>query len=60
MDDVDASRIPYVQFVGAYSESGIMFSLNTDPEAQNSYKVRIVTLKRAMEAAHGMRDLALP
>ena len=42
-DDLDSWLVPYSQFVGPDSKSGISFDLNNDPEAQGSCKLRIVT-----------------
>ena len=42
-DDLDTWWVIYSQFVGVNSKSGISFALNNDQEAQDSYKLRIIT-----------------
>ena len=49
LDALDTWRVSYSQFVGADSEFGITFALNSDPEAEDSCKVRIM----AYEMSHG-------
>ena len=47
-DDFDAYfdwRVVYSQLVGADSKSGISFALNNVPEAQDSCKVRKITVE---------------
>ena len=48
-DDFNTWRVVYKQFVGAASKYGISFSLNNDPEAQDSSKVRIMTAEMSHE-----------
>ena len=43
LDDLDTWRVMHSQFVGADCKSGISFALNNDPEAEDSYTVRIIT-----------------
>ena len=43
--DLDIWRVLHSQFVGAGSESGIGFALINVPEAQESCKVRKITVK---------------
>ena len=43
LDDLDIWRVIRSQFVGADSKSAISFALKSDPEAQDSCKVRIIT-----------------
>ena len=42
-DDIDTWRVIYSQFVGVDSIFGISFALNNVSEAQDSYKIRIIT-----------------
>ena len=45
LGDLDIWRVLHSQFVGAGSESGIGFALINVPEAQESCKVRKITVK---------------
>ena len=47
-DDLDTWRVTYSQFVGADSKYGISFALNNDPEAQDSCKLRIITVENEL------------
>ena len=42
-DDLDSWWVIFSRFVGANSKYGISCALNNDTEAQDSYKVRIMT-----------------
>ena len=48
----------YSQFAGTDPIVGIRFALNSDPEAQDNYKVRIITAGMSHGNGHGARDLA--
>ena len=48
-DDLDTWRVTYNQIVDADSESGMRLALTNDTEAQDGYKVRIIT----SEMSHG-------
>ena len=44
-NDLDTWRVMYSQFVGTDSKFGITFALNNVPEAQDSCKVRNITVE---------------
>ena len=49
LDDLDTWWVIYSVFISADFESGLRFVVNNDAEAQDSYKVRIMTA----EMSHG-------
>ena len=40
-DDLDTWRVNYGVFIGDDFESGILFALNTDPDAPDSYNLEL-------------------
>ena len=51
LNDLDTWWVKSSVFIGADFESGTHFALNNDPEAQDGFKVRIVTPE--MSQSHG-------
>ena len=49
LDDLDTWRVIYSICLGAYMKSSIHFGLYGDPQAQDSYEVRIAITERSLE-----------